>query len=340
MSVIKSYFLLIIAVLSFNLSFAIVTRHDVADEAYQELGQQYPSFVSLSNGCGGTLIASHWVITAAHCTTAIASTLFNPEEVVLMGQRIKVTELIQHTQADIALLRLSEEVRDVKPIPLYQNFDEAGQVAVLVGRGGTGNGLKGVIHIDDKLRGARNKIEWTNEQVIAFEMDDPATALDLEGVGGPGDSGGPAYLETDEGIFLAGVSSYGAWFYGDFDHYVRVSKYVDWITATMTEADLKAANPEKCPGFNTNVLDETLLTTYSGVYKISASSREFTLSSENGKLYYETLGSPKEELYAVSACLFIHRNNFTELIFEFRNDQTVSLTLQRFDHSFSTEKLR
>jgi secreted trypsin-like serine protease len=73
-------------------------------------------------------------------------------------------------------------------------------------------------------------------------MNDPssALALDLEGVGGPGDSGGPAYIKTDEGLFVAGVSSYGEWLYGDFDHYARVSTHADWIEETMKEADARA----------------------------------------------------------------------------------------------------
>lgn len=59
----------------------------------------------------------------------------------------------------------------------------------------------------------------------------------LEGISGPGDSGGPAFLEIDGVIFLAGVSSWQdnraqggrQGVYGVLEYYARVSSYVGWI---------------------------------------------------------------------------------------------------------------
>jgi secreted trypsin-like serine protease len=59
----------------------------------------------------------------------------------------------------------------------------------------------------------------------------------LEGVSGPGDSGGPAFCGEGAGVLLAGVSSGQSsraagglpGRYGVVEYYVRVSRYIDWI---------------------------------------------------------------------------------------------------------------
>ncbi len=235
-----------------NIGLAIVIRHDVPDRAYQELGKQFPSFVSLGNGCGGTLIAPYWVLTAKHCTNAISESRFDPSTVSVYEQDYDVAEVIQYRQTDVALLRLCTAVTDVQPAELYRNIDEANKIAVLVGRGGTGNGSEGIITDDRQLRGASNKVEWVDDEVLAFEMNSPETALDLEGVGGPGDSGGPAYIETPEGWLVAGISFYGEWNYGDYDHYTRVSSHIEWIESTLKDSgSADRGNPsEDCQSLN------------------------------------------------------------------------------------------
>jgi secreted trypsin-like serine protease len=72
-------------------------------------------------------------------------------------------------------------------------------------------------------------------------------ASDLQGAAAPGDSGGPAFIETKEGIFLVGVG-YATddanadgivGNIGDWELYARVSAFAGWIDRTMWEAALR-----------------------------------------------------------------------------------------------------
>lgn len=77
-----------------------------------------------------------------------------------------------------------------------------------------------------ELRGVDNKVEEANDYQLRFRFDSPAdgNSLPLEGVGAGGDSGGPVFIETNTGRFVAGVSSFGSRHYNEFDNYTRVSK--------------------------------------------------------------------------------------------------------------------
>ena len=72
-----------------------------------------------------------------------------------------------------------------------------------------------------------------------MKFDAPPAGTDLEGVGGPGDSGGPALINAGGMWRVAGVSSASMdgrpSKYGVTDVYTRVSSYVGSISNTISK---------------------------------------------------------------------------------------------------------
>jgi hypothetical protein len=229
----------------------IIIRHDKDDSEYVELAVSYPAIVHLNLGRPegpadgeGTLIAQRWVLTAAH----VAVELSAGHRVTVGGMPYVVDTVFVHPawtgQADdLALVRLYTPVRGVEPVPLYRGRAEAGAMIVIVGYGDFGTGLTGPVRNDGQVRAATNRIDEATDRWLKFVFDHPdsANATPLEGVSGPGDSGGPGFLRASGRVFLAGVSSAQSsratgglpGRYGVTEYYVRISSYLDWIDATL-----------------------------------------------------------------------------------------------------------
>ena len=226
----------------------IAIRHDVDDARYIELGEAYPSVVRVgSNGGDGTLIAPEWVLTAAHVAEGMVRRVGKGLRVFVDGEEVgyRVKQVVLHPgftpmgPDDIALLRLERPVEGIVPAGLYRQTDEEGRPIVLVGHGDTKRGDGGEWTADRIRRGATNVIDEANDTHLVFDFDAPGEATELEGTAGPGDSGGPAFIEIDGEPLVAGVSSLGEpgekgpGTYGAREHYVRVSTYITWIDSIM-----------------------------------------------------------------------------------------------------------
>lgn len=221
--------------------------------------QPEPEFRTRYDGMG-MLIAPRWILSAAHVATElslendieVAGNAHAVEAIFLHPQFRNYGENREMAENDIALIQLKQPVEKVEPLPLYAQKDELGKTVTFVGRGDFGNGLVGPNSVDGKLRIATNRIEETDDQWLIFKFDTPPDCTELEGISGPGDSGGPALIATDEGWAIAGISSgqndhgqtLGEGRYGVWEYYTRVSFQIDWIKAVMTSRETSRESRE------------------------------------------------------------------------------------------------
>lgn len=242
---------------------AIIIRHDVGPDRYEVYASEYPAVFFLERQgarkvCAATIIHKRWAITAAHCAeeTMLGNTLDNGRRfAVEIGGRIREIDLmIEHpdydqqavTDVDLALLRFREPADLPHPIPLHLQNDELDAVVSIIGWGFFGLGTTGRQYDDGVLRLAQNRVTEAGAR-LRIVFDDPrdrfADSLELEGMPGLGDSGGPALLNLATGFHLAGIAvgevegvnfseeTQGS--YGSIAVYERISRHIDWIETVI-----------------------------------------------------------------------------------------------------------
>lgn len=242
---------------------AIIVRHDVRPDNYEVNVTDYPAVFFLEKQgsrrvCGATVIHPRWAISAAHCAdeTSLASTIENRRRfaVTVAGKSREIDAIIVHpqfdvtsrTDVDLVLLRFREASAYPTPYPIQQESTELGATVRLLGWGYFGLGTYGRQFDDGKLRTAKNVVSMAASR-LRIKFDDPRlrqdAPLSLEGMPSLGDSGGPALLESELGLALAGVavgeikgpdySEETQGKYGSIAVYERLSQHIDWIETVI-----------------------------------------------------------------------------------------------------------
>lgn len=212
--------------------------------------------------CTGTLIAPTVVITAGHCVDAqfpFKNVLVGTNSLVKKadGEVIDVVRFVEYPDSqnayDVALLVLARaSTREPRKLATgWASLDiKNGAPVAIVGYGAIDR--TAMMYVNE-LKEATTTI--TDAACTAHPADcqaaaKPAGELGAGGMGidtCPGDSGGPLYLPTDYGTFLAGVTSRGytanTYDCSEGGLYVRPDKIVDWIEQATSTAVARGPEP-------------------------------------------------------------------------------------------------